>query len=507
MAEQQVERNWGIGARPNISAFNEQPHPSRARRAKLVTSIRILGLVLLLLLFQNPARFADKVDAQPLRQTAQASPPASPPPGSSTGTYAFANASPLMVFDSAAMIGGHEENFEFGEAYEASEQSSEYVKIKIRAGKTGYVRSTHVTTMRSPRWVTTTSLYNRAERAQIQLWESAVKLKEFLSGINTTGSQWDYEEYFGSPPQFQLKLPIIAADKVGLLGGTRQVKFVSVLLPISREMHQIFEDAKSDLEKQLSLHFLVDVSGSTKGFAEPVITGIVKVLGRNEALRNRLRTIAVTTFGASRANRSSFLGKISLRDVENVVWRPPGVDQMTNGEREPLIDGLIAMNAGLQNDRAAAPVLIILSGADVELESYARGRGKAVTIENLKFPQPNEAAAIFAQITPEPSEELRDASRRLRNVSRRSYVEYSGSLVEDLGGELIRLAENQKPAVETFGSVAIAAHKKHMMAFLPRALTPISNLPAPEPFATQSDWYSVRLWLTLDELIWKETAQ
>jgi hypothetical protein len=46
-----------------------------------------------------------------------------------------------------------------------------------------------------------------------------------------------------------------------------------------------------------------------------------------------------------------------------------------------------------------------------------------------------------------------------------------------------------------------------MMTFLPRVLTPTSSLPARQAYAAQSDWYTIRLWLTVDDLIWKETAQ
>jgi hypothetical protein len=131
-------------------------------------------------------------------------------------------------------------------------------------------------------------------------------------------------------------------------------------------------------------------------------------------------------------------------------------------------------------------------------------------MENLELTQPTDAAAIFAQVTPEPGDDLRNASRQLRNISRMRYIGYSESLADDVVAELIRTAEAHKTVsigAEAFGSVAKAAHGKQMMAFLPRVLTPSSSLPARQTYAAESDWYTVRLWLTLDQLIWKETTQ
>ena len=74
--------------------------------------------------------------------------------------------------------------------------------------------------------------------------------------------------------------------------------------------------------------------------------------------------------------------------------------------------------------------------------------------------------------------------------------------------ELIRTADAQKVAsisAESFGPLAKAALEKRMMGFLPRVLSPTSSLPARQTYAQQSDWYTVRLWLTLDglRLIWE----
>jgi hypothetical protein len=144
------------------------------------------------------------------------------------------------------------------------------------------------------------------------------------------------------------------------------------------------------------------------------------------------------------------------------------------------------------------------------LSSYIAALGKTVEIENLDLKLPGPGEAIFAQVTPEPGPDLRSASGRLRNMSRSRYLDYSDTLGEDVIAELGKLADGLKATVippEAFSGVSKVAHAKNMMAFLPRTLTPTSSLPARQSYAAQADWYSIRLWLTLDGLIWKETAQ
>jgi hypothetical protein len=461
---------------------------------------------LLALLLLLPASRAFPLDAprKPSGETfqlAQASPDAAP-----AKVFAFAKASPLQVSDSTAVTETHPQEFEFGKAYEATEEPPGYLKVKLRDDKIVYVRSTYVTTLRTPQWLATTSGYNRPERAHIQFWESGNKLNEFLSGANRTASQCDYEEYFDAAPGFQLKLPIVERDSVDLL--SRQIKFMSVMLPISRQMYLAFEEAKTHSERPIDLDFVVDVSGSTNGFLERAVGGIAKAVNRSEPVRKRLRSTVVTTFGATRTNKSAFIGKVSLSDFEKRVWHPQGVDQTTDGEREPLLDGLVTLNESLKADDAATQVLVILSGADVE-SATSSAAARAANIGNFELSLHKQPTAIFAQVTPEPSDDLRNASRQLR-MSRVRYIDYQDNVGDDIVSELIRISENQKTAqldVRSFAPVVAAGNDKRMMTFLPRVLTPTSSLPARPAFAAESDWYAIRLWLTVDELIWKETAQ
>jgi len=425
--------------------------------------------------------------------------------------YAFAKASPLLVFDGPALTNGRKEDFEFGTAYEVIEQTSDYVKLR-RPGQreAAYVRLSHVSVV-PPRWIVATDAFNRPERPRIRFWESSAKLNNFLSGINTVASPWDYEEYFESPPKFPLKLPVLGTDTLDLLGGDRQTKIVSVMLPISREMFETFEKVKAGTESQLDLYFLLDVSGSTKGFLEPAIAAIAKALGRNETLRKRIGTVVVTTFGASRTNKASLLGGIPLDKLERVTtWHPQGLDQVTDGDREPLLDGLLVMATGTKPGAGAMGVLVVLSGADVELSGYVAAASKSMAIENVDLKLPNPAIAVLGQVTPEPGDELRDAGKRLKGLSSARYVEFSETLGEDVVGELVRAIEGRKDVAispEAFAPVTKASYQKQMMAFLPRVLTANSSFPSRQSYAAQADWYTVPLWLTFDQLLWKETTK
>jgi hypothetical protein len=429
---------------------------------------------------------------------AQATPPAGP------AMFAFAKASPIQVSDSASLTDTRLQEFDFGKAYEATEEPGGSVKLKLRDDRFVYVRSSYVTMTRSPQWLTSTPAYNRADRARVQLWENPVKLIDFLSNPNTAGSRPDYEEFFDEAPGFQLKLPLVERDFVDMLNARRQARVVSVMMPISREMYQAFEAAKSASQRQLDLNLLIDVSGSTNGFLETITVGIVKAVNRNEQFGKRVRSTTVTTFGASRASKSSFLGKIGFGNLGNMVWHPSGVDQTTDGEREPLTDALVTMNANVRPDDATAQVLVILSGADVELATTTAG--KPLTLASLVPSLRSQPTALVAQITPEPGEDLKNASQQLRNLWR--YFDYSETMANDIVYELIRIAESRKDIpmdARSFGPVLKVANEKRMMTFLPRLSS--YGLPPRQAYAAQSNWSTTRLWLPVDELIWKESVQ
>lgn len=479
---------------PNDSGASTPPEV-RLKPLRVYAAAAVVVAALAALAFSNAAGLIRLVDVAPAF-----SPSA---PSSNSGSFAFAKASPLLIFDNPSLMNGRKQDFEFGKPYEVSEQSSEFVRIKLADGTQTYVRSAHVTTLRSPRFLTTNSGYQKSERARIRLWESTVKLNEFLSGTNTAGAPWDYEEYFDSAPDFQLKLPIVETDTLDLLGGNRQIDVVSVLLPISKEMYQAFEEVKSGPGQQIDIHFLLDISLSTKQFLERTFEGIGKSLARNDDLRKRIVDIDITTFGESRRNRSAFLGKVSLDSLPSLSLHPQSQNiEPATGEREPIVDGLVSMVAESKSG-SALPLLIVLSGADVEISSKAQAKTTAIEDVNL----PSSTSAIFAQITPEPSDELKNVGSRLRNITQLRYLDYSESLAEDVVSDLRRTVERMKTTSFEpiqFSSVAKVASERHMMAFLPRVLSPTSSLPARQAYAAQSDWCSIRLWLTLDGLLWNK---
>ena len=412
---------------------------------------------------------------------------------SQAATYAFANASPIRVYDRPASSGGRNENFEFGKAYEVDQQAPGYVKLRISSGTTAYVRSADVTLVTSPQWLATTSGYNRTEREVIRFWNSQKKLKEFLAHSTTPGSQWDYEEYFESAPLFHLRLPVTQSDKVSLQG--REVPIVSAMMPISREMYRAFDSQRSGFDKKIDLHLVVDVSGSTRDFLERAIGGVTRT-----SFRDRVNVAFVTTFGISRDEKSSFRGKVAPKDLAAFAWHRRGISQTAGDERGPIVDGLAAMNRGIPANSSGAPVLVVMSAADVEFSGSA-AISKSLTIENLMLKLPAGAVAIFAQITPEPGDDLRYVSQRLRGMSHVYYLEYSETLADDLAANLMRLAETPKfAAAKAMNAIASTAHSKNMMAFLPRVLTSTANLPGS---AAGADWYAIRLWLAVDPLIWQ----
>jgi hypothetical protein len=425
--------------------------------------------------------------------------------------YAFAKASPLHVSDNPGLTGGRYESFEFGTAYEVTEQKPEYVKFRRLDGSSGYVRPAHVSVVGWARWLSTTGGFGTAERARIRFWESGTKLGELLSGSKPLTAQFDYEEFFEEAPDFPVALPIMESDTFDLREGTRQVRTASVLLPISREMVAAFEKAKGGADKPLDLYFLLDVSGSTREFLESAMLGLAKAVARNEKLRKKLNAAYVTTFAASLKGKSVLMGNVPLASLERASWHGSGADHPTEGDREPLLDGLLTLASGMKPSEATTPVLVVLSGVDVDLAVEVAKLGKAVSIDNLPLKLPSDTAAVFAQVTPEPGDDLRNASKRLPGLAKPpGYLEFSDTLGADLAAALVKLGEVQKGEVlhpEAFAGVTKAAYAKKMIPFLPRVLTREASMPARQSYAANADWYTVRLWLPVNELIWKETTR
>lgn len=420
---------------------------------------------------------------------------------------AFAKASPLMVFDDAALTRGRSENFDFGVAYEVVEQSAESAKLKLKSGKLAYVRLAHVTVVNVPNWITSSDNFMRSERARIRFWESSTKLNDFLSGINTAAARWDFEEFFETAPNFSLRLPVVGLDTLDLLGGDRQVRIASVMLPISKQMYDAFENAKTGGDRKLDLYFVLDVSSSAKGFLDAALSDFAKLAVRNDALKDRIRSVSITHFGSGFAQKSSAASNVALKDLQTVNWRALGADKPERGDREPLLEGIASAMQKAKRDGGAIPTLVVLSGADVDSSGHVTALGKLVSADNLDLNLPENSVAVFAQVTPEPGESLRTVNQKLRNVASARYVEFSDTLGADLVQELVRAAEGRRDAdldPKQFVPVATAAHQQKMLAILPRVLRSTSTLPSRQNYALNADWYTVRLWVTLDNLIMSE---
>ncbi len=316
------------------------------------------------------------------------------------------------------------------------------------------------------------------------------------SRTRTPETQWDYEEYFDSAPGFQLRLPIAQLDNAHFLD--REVQIASVMMPIPREMYQAFENERSGFDRRIDLYLVADVSGSTRDFLESAMGGLAATLN-SASFRDRVSAVSVTTFGISRHEKSSFRGKVAPKDLAGFSWHRRGAVQTIGDPRGPLVDGLAAMNRGIRADGGGTAVLIVMSAADVEFYG-STAASKSVTIENLTLKLPAGAVAVFAQITPEPGDDLRHVSGRLRGMSHVDYLEFSETLADDLTANLMRFAQSPKFAsAKAMNAIASAAHSKNMMAFLPRVLTSAASLPGS---AAGADWCAIRLWLVVHKLIW-----
>ena len=111
------------------------------------------------------------------------------------------------------------------------------------------------------------------------------------------------------------------------------------------------------------------------------------------------------------------MGGVPLASLERASWHGPGADQATAGDREPLLDGLVTLAGGMKPSDATMPVLLVLSGADVDLAGEVAKLGRTVSIDNLPLKLPSDTAAVFAQVTPEPGDDLRNASKRLQGLA------------------------------------------------------------------------------------------
>jgi hypothetical protein len=423
--------------------------------------------------------------------------------------WAYVKASPLPVLDTPASTKIRQQSFEFGEPYPITERAGDIVGLQLRDSTRVFLRRSYITETARPLYLITAAGFNLEDRPRIRMWESQVRLSQFLSSPNDASSQWDYEEYLDGAVPYELRLPILETDSVDLLGGQRPVKVASVLLPVSRDMNDALARGMAEAAKPLSLHFVIDISGSTNGFAETAVGELAKALARIEVFQQGIRSIDVTTFGATTVSRSAFLGAMSLTRLQDNPWHPGVMDQTTEGDSEPLIDGLAAMLANVPPEPDAKPVVLVLSGTDVQAFGFDPAR-KPISIENLRFDKASNMTVLFVQITPEPGTDLRRISERIRDVLKVRYIEFSKNITDEIIAELRLLAVKSKSSAigpRALRSLASLAHKTKMLAFLPREPASQNGFHSRPPFAQNADWFSVRLWLPIDPLLWKETLR
>lgn len=415
--------------------------------------------------------------------------------------YAFAKASPLTVYEAPDLTGAHSRNFDYGVAYDVTERASGYVKLRLPDGKSEYAKAAHLLVVPGPRWLASTSAFRHDDRSLISFWQSSAKLNDFLAGIDTANSDWDYREFIATAPTYDLKLPIFATDTLELLGGDREVNIAGVLVPVTREMNESFNRVVSNSDKKLDIHFALDVSGSTTTFLEDALWDISKALQRDETLRGRINTADVTTFRLGVTPPAVYRGPMPFEDIPRQTWHSKDHEAPTDGDIEPLSDGLKALADGLKGQAASdssIPVTIVLSGADI-VES---------SVSSIDLGAVGSGSMIFAQITPEPGESLRKAARSFRDASVQ-LVDFGPKLVGNQVGSQLRRALEAKTKgpvdPKAFGQVAESAARMKMLAFLPKRPSAERLLPQPQTYARQADWYTVPLWVTVDDLVLKES--
>lgn len=417
--------------------------------------------------------------------------------------YAFAKASPLQVFDDPAMENARNQPFEFGVAYEVVERTSKYVKIRRPNRRDSYVRPAHISFASTPTWVAVSDLFMEKDRARIRFWESSAALSDFLSGVDMENSQFDYEEIFEDAPPFVVKFPVFATDTIELAVGERQVNVAGILLPMTREMLDRFADVQQSSTQGLEVQLLADVSGSTEGYLEPAVSSIVGAIERSESLSAGVTGAKLATFGLNLSSGATDAFSVSLADLKSRSWYSAGSPGPTAGDVEPLINGLLKIkNVSAGPDASVA--LIVLSGADVGLSGTDPVSGRSVSISDLGLSPPAGSIAMFALITPEPGPALESASRQLTGFSSVRYFDFSDSLGRQVAEQLATLVgKEQQVKVDpaALGPMIEAAHRRAMMAFVPRDLGKGAGMPIPPPYAESSDWFTIRLWVVLDELV------
>ena len=468
--------------------------------------IGLLGLFTALVLFAGWARAGDP-----------APPPGTPLSGANTTPtdeqvigYAFAKASPLPVYDRADLSTSHDQPFEFGKAYPVVENTSDHLKLKLADGTEEYVKLAHLRFVASPRWISATSVFRMKDRNQIRFWESSARLNDFLAGLDTAHSKWDYEEYFDSPPDFSAKWPVIGSDTLELLGGSRQVDIANVLLPITRDMNHAFSESAGKVDEHIDLYFLLDVSGSTRGFLEAAMSDVAKAINLNDDLRTRTPGAMFAIFGINSVVKAKFIGPLPLSGWNLHAWHGPPPDKPTPSDVEPLVNGFASLASGLSTAKprgGGLSALIVLSGADVDSTSTVRVVNKTVDLKSIELPLPSDTITIVAQVTPEPGRSLEAASKLLPVSGDVQYLGFSESIgggIADALAKYLRARQATSLDPKAFGAYADAAHAGKFVAFLPAELTASSRLPQPQAYAEHSEWYTVPLWLPVDGVVLRQ---
>ena len=413
-------------------------------------------------------------------------------------TFAFAKASPLIAYDSPELVSQRRVKFDFAKAYEVIEESANWVSLRLADGSIVYIKPAHLALVQSPEYVVSASGYKLFERNKISFWKSAGDLGEFLSGSKDGMHNWDYREFFETAPNFDLKLPVFATDTLELMNGSRQLGIAGVLVPVSKGMIEEFSKVINK-KTQYSIHFVLDVSGSTVGFLEPLVDRCLDkmLLG---GFADSIKGLDVTVFSQSEGQYLKEAEKKGGAGLLTSGFRVlPGTGR--TGDTEGLGFGLQALLGEIAARESSSSdekhIILVLSGADVDMQL------RGVSSSSLDFSAAANGVIVFAEVTPEPGNGLREVSESVRGI-RSEFLRYSSDLDKRLY-DVIKAQLNEEEATakksSEFFPMARIAHSQNMLAFLPRELGTSPVLPKAQSFAEGADWYVVPLWVVLDPSI------
>lgn len=406
--------------------------------------------------------------------------------------FAFAKASPLTGYLAATLQGTSSSlKLEYGKPYSVISLTADAAEIEVD-GKRSFVKRGYLSLSRQPVFLVSNKTYfQRLERARIRFWDSSLRLSQFLVGSEIGDTRPDFQEFLINRPDFGVSWPVVSSDTIEILGGEKQSRIVNVLVPITRAEFDTFDRIAAGASRTVKMAIVADVSGSARGFLEPVLEDLGKSFHRDPDL-SKIGAVDFTLFGGNAAPR-----RIPRVSLDSLVASNLFSGNSSSPNDEPLVPALALAADAMPPADDVTNAMLVLSGADVSLTGTVNGR--SVKIEELPL---GSYVTVFVQITPEPGKTLQEASRRagLGNFIGFSDSGVAGQIVSVIKDRL-RSLSSVEIAEKDLKPIADIANERNQMALLPMNAVGTSHLPDPPPFARNAEWYTASLWVVLDSLV------